>query len=188
MTPDEDFRGVMVVRADSKLNAPGDLAGQPLCFIAPSAVAATMLPLIYLHDHGVNIKTATITHVGSPASALTHVYSGGYPACGVSVRHWRAWSKDNADKARALKILFTTPHLPHNAVIARDDVPAALAQQVASVLVGMDKDPALDQTPFQFDQNHYEHGTNQTYQPFAEFMRRYDEAIGLPAQMKLPSR
>lgn len=185
MTPDEDFRGWMVVRKDRKLRQPSDLAGQTLCFPSASAVAATMLPMLYLHDHGLDVKAAPIKYVGSPASAIMSVYSGDIVACGVSVRHWRIWSKNNQDKAKELETIWQTPTLPHNGVIARDDVPPQLAQQVAQALIGMDKDPKLDQSQFKADQAHFEAAPEGIYKTMERFLMRYDEAIGLPAQMKL---
>lgn len=184
MAPDENFRGMMVVRKDSKLRTPRDLAGETLCFPSPTAVATTMLPLLYLQEHGLNVKQNPIKYVGSPFSSILNVYTGDAAACGSSIRHWRNWSQENPDKAEELETLWLTDALPHNGVIARDDVPARLAQQVAAVLIGMDKDKGLDQSRFKADQAHFEAGSNDTYQPMAAFLKRYDEAIGLPPQMK----
>ncbi len=189
MTPDEDFRGWMIVRKDHKPHQPRELTGQPLCFPSASAVAATMLPMLYLHDHGVNLKETPIKYVGSPASAIMSVYSGDAAACGVSVRHWRIWSKENPDKADELEPVWLTSSLPHNGVIARSDVPPKLAHQVAAALIGMDKDPNLDQSQFKADQAHFEAAPEGLYKNMEQFLKRYDEAIGLPAQMKLqPAR
>ncbi|MBI5936458.1 MAG: phosphate/phosphite/phosphonate ABC transporter substrate-binding protein [Betaproteobacteria bacterium] len=184
MTPDEDFRGWMIVRKDRKPRQPRDLAGQIICFPSASAVAATMLPMLYLHDHGLNLKETSVKYVGSPASAIMSVHSGDAAACGVSVRHWRIWSKDNPDKAGTLEPIWQTASLPHNGVIARSDVPPKLAQQVAAVLIGMDKDPNLDQSQFTADQAHFETAPEGLYKIMEQFLKRYDEAIGLPAQMK----
>lgn len=184
MTPDESFRGMMVVRKDKKISNPRDLAGKLLCFPSPSAVAATMLPLLYLQEHGLNVKQNPIRYVGSPASSILSAYTGEAEACGCSIRHWRSWSLENPAKAEELKPLWLTDALPHNAVIARADVPDKLAQQVATVLSGMDKDKELDQRQFKADQAHFEPASNETYQPMAAFLKRYDELIGLPPQIK----
>ncbi len=185
MKPDEDFRGMMVVRKANKPNSPADLAGKTLCFPSPTAVAATMLPMLYLHDHGLNLKQGVqIKHVGSQISSIMNAYTGDAAACGTTVRYWRTWSRDNPDKAKELETLWLTNSLPHNGVIARDDVPPKLAQQVATALIGMEKDMELDQSQFKIDQAHFEPGSNDTYQPMAAFLKRYDESIGLPPQMK----
>lgn len=185
MKPDDDFRGMMVVRKANKPNSPADLAGKTLCFPSPTAVAATMLPMLYLHDHGLDVKRGVqIKHVGSQISSIMNAYTGDAAACGTTVRYWRTWSRDNPDKAKELETLWLTNSLPHNGVIARDDVPPKLAQQVAAALIGMEKDMELDQSQFKMDQAHFESGSNDTYQPMATFLKRYDESIGLPPQMK----
>lgn len=187
MTPDENFRGMMVARKDLKLASPLNLAGKQLCFSSPTAVAATMLPMLHLQELGLNVKTNPVKYVGSPTSAIMNAYTGDAVACGTTVRFWRNWSRDNPDKAKELETLWPTETLPHNGVIARSDVPAKLAQQVATVLAGMDKDKGLDQSQFKFEQAHFEPASNETYQPMAAFLKRYDASIGLPPQMKARS-
>lgn len=187
MVPDDDFRGIIIARADKLPASPQDLNGKALCFPSATALAGTMLPLLYLHDQGVEVKSLQLRHVGSQYSAIVNVLSGDFAACGSTVRFWRSWSRDNPEKAVKIKVLWRTPALPHNAVMVRDDVPEVLASRVAAVLSDMDKDKELDQRQFLIDQQHFEPATNASYRPVEEFLRRYQEAIGLPANMR-PAR
>lgn len=183
-TPDNDFRGVLVTRLDKKLEVAG-LKGKTLCFPSATAVAATMLPMLYLHEHGLNTgQDLKIQYVGSQYSSILNAYTGDATACGTSTRFWRTWSRDNPGKAKEMELLFTTDSLPHNGIVARDDIPPALARQVAQVLAGMDRDPALDQRQFKIDQAHFELANDDTYKVMADFLKRYDQLIGLPASMK----
>lgn len=190
MKPDDDFRGLIVTRATSPVASPRDLAGKALCFPSATAVAGTMLPLLYLQERGLDVKNAIqIRYVGSQFSSIVNATTGDFAACGSTSRFWRAWSRENPEKARGLKVLWRTESLPHNAVVARDDVPEAVARGVAAALVGMDSDPELDQSQFRVDQQHFEAATDATYAPMREFLRRYDQAIGLPASMRsIPSK
>lgn len=190
MTPDDDFRGIIIVRADRVVSAPKQLVGKSLCFTSDTAVAATMLPLLYLHEHGLNVaKDIQIRHVGSQFSSILNALTDEYAACGSTVRFWRAWSRDHPKKAEKMRILWRTEPLPHNGVVARNDVAPDLARQVAEALAGMDKDQDLDQKQFRIDQQHFELATDAAYKPVIEFLRRYDQAIGLPERMKLqPAR
>lgn len=184
-TPDDDFRGVLVTRLDQKLETPAGLKGKTLCFPSATAVAATMLPMLYLHEHGLNTRQEVkIQYVGSQYSSILNAYTGDAAACGTSTRFWRVWSRDNPGKAKEMKLLFTTNSLPHNGIVARDDIPPKLAQQVAQALAGMDRDPAVDQRQFKIDQAHFELADDATYKPMADFLKRYDQLIGLPASMK----
>ena len=186
MTPDDDFRGLIVARSGRAPASVRDLAGKTLCFPSATAVAGTMLPLLYLHDNGLEAKDIQVRFVGSQFSSLANAHSGDYAACGSTVRFWRVWSRENPDKARDMIVLWRTPSLPHNAVIARDDIPAAVGSRVAAVLAGMDRDKELDQGQFTIDQQHFELAGDAAYRPMLEFLRRYDEAIGLPPPLRLP--
>lgn len=185
MTPDDDFRGLIVARTDKNLSAATDLTGKTLCFPSATAVAATMLPLLYLQEvHGIGVKQdIRIQYVGSQFSTILTAYTGEVAACGTTVRFWRTWSRDNPDKAQQMRVLWKTGPLPHNAIIARSDIDPKLAQQVAAVLAGMDKDKDLDQTQFKIDQQHFELSSNASYKPMQDFLRRYDQMIGLPPSM-----
>jgi len=186
MKPDEDFLGLIISRADRAPASIKELAGKSLCFPSASAVAGTMLPLLHLHDHGVPVKGLQIRYVGSQFSSIVNARTGDFAACGSTSRFWRNWSRDNPEQAKEMKVLWRTPSLPHNAVVVRDDVPEAVATGVAAALAGMDTDKDLDQSQFRLDQQHFEPATNATYKPMLEFLRRYDQAIGLPPQIRLP--
>lgn len=186
MTPDDDFRGLFIARADDAPASPKALAGKSICFTSATALAGTLQPLMWLHDQGVDVKSLKLRYVGSQFSSILNAWSGEFDACGSTSRFFRTWARNNPDKAKDIKVLWRTPPLPHNAVIARDDVPAAVATRVAKALAGLDKDPAVDQSQFRIDQQHFELADNASYKPVVEFLRRYDAAIGLPAQIKLP--
>jgi phosphonate transport system substrate-binding protein len=185
MTPDEDFRGLIVARADRAVASPRELAGKSLCFPSATAVAGTMLPLLYLHDHGLDVKKDVhIRYVGSQFSSIVNAHSGEFAACGSTSRFWRVWSRDNPEKAKEMKVLWRTASVPHNAFVARGDVPPRLAGLVAETLAGMDKDKTLDQSQFRLDQQHFELAADAAYKPMQDFLRRYDQAVGLPSPMK----
>jgi len=185
MTPDENFRGLIIARTDSPIKHPKDLSGKTLCFVSPTAVAATMLPLLYLHQQGVDVKRLQLKYVGSQDSTILNAYANDAVACGSTVRFFGSWAKKDAEKAKDMQVLWRTASLPHNGIVVRDDVEATLAQRVAQALAGLDKDPAVDQSQFKKDQQHFELATDDTYRAMRNFLRDYDKAIGLPATMRV---
>lgn len=186
MTPDDDFRGLIVARTDKNLLTPKDLVGKTVCFPSATAVAATMLPLLYLHSGGLDVKRdIQIRYVGSQFSSIMNAYSGDAVACGTSVRFWRNWSKENPDKAKEMRVVWKTDALPHNAVVVRAGVDPAVSARVSAALIALGKDKSVDQQQFRVGQQHFESGTNATYQRMLEFLLRYDQTIGLPSTMKI---
>ncbi len=185
MKPDEDFRGLIVARTDKKISAPEQLKGQMLCFPSPTAVAGTMLPLLWLQEHGIDVKRdIQIRYVGSQFSSIVNAHVGDAYACGSTSRFFRTWSRENPDKARDMQQLWRTDSLPHNGIVARKDIDERVARQVAQALAAMETE--VDQSQFRIDQAHFELASDKTYEPMRDFLRRYDKAIGLPPQMKLP--
>ncbi|OQX16722.1 MAG: hypothetical protein BWK76_11140 [Desulfobulbaceae bacterium A2] len=184
MTPDENFRGLFVARTESPLKKPQDLVGRTVCFPSATAVAGTMLPLLFLHQQGVALETLKIKYVGSQDSSILTAFAGDAAACGSTVRFYGNWAGRNPEQAQQMQILWRTDSLPHNGVVARDDLPATLVDRVARALAGMDRDTDLDQGQFKKDQHHFELASDGTYQPMRDFLRTYDEVIGLPATMQ----
>lgn len=185
--PDEDFRGQLITRASRMPFPLHALEGQTVCFPSPTALAATLLPLMYLFDRGVDVKRLQLRYVGTQNSAILNAASGDAAACGVSARFLRAWQKDHPEQAKQIRVLFTTAPFPHNAVVARNDVPEALARQVAAALIALADDPAaLATLTRRFGQERFEAANDATYAPARRFLERYDRAIGLPAGIGLP--
>lgn len=116
--------------------------------------------------------------------AILNTHARDADACGSTVRFFGSWAKKNPDKAREMQVLWRTPSLPHNGIVARDDVPPAVAKRVAEALAGLDRDPAVDRRQFKKDPQHFELATDETYRPMRDFLRDYDEAVGLPASMR----
>lgn len=185
MTPDENFRGLIIARTDSPIRQPADLNGKTLCFVSPTAVAATMLPLLHLARQGVDVKSLQLKYVGSQDSTILNTYAGDAAACGSTVRFFGSWAKKNPERAKEIQVLWRTQSLPHNGFVARDDVPPAVARRAAELLAGLDKDPAVDQGQFKKNQQHFELATDETYRPMRTFLADYDKAIGLPAGMRV---
>lgn len=185
MTPDENFRGLIIARTDSPIKTPTDLNGKTLCFVSPTAVAATMLPLLHLSQQGVDVKSLQIKYVGSQDSTILNTYAGDAAVCGSTVRFFGSWAKKNPDRAKEIQVLWRTQSLPHNGFVARDDVPPAVARRAAELLAGLDKDPAVDQGQFKKNQQHFELATDETYRPMRKFLADYDKAIGLPSTMQV---
>lgn len=185
MTPDDDFRGLFITRVDDDMPvSPKSLTGKTICFTSATALAGTLQPLMWLHDQGVDVKTLKIHYVGSQFSSILNAWTGEFDACGSTSRFFRSWSKKNPDKAKEIMMLWRTPPLPHNAVVARDDLPASLTDKIAKALAGLDKDASVDQSQFKLDQQHFEVADDSAYKPVTEFLHRYDAAIGLPEQFK----
>lgn len=134
-----DFRGIFVVRKDRDLKHPADLKGKPVSYPAPTALAACIMPQQFLHGHGINVNTEIENrYVGSQESSIMNAYLGLTAAAATWPPPWRAFQKEHPQEAAELKVLWETESLVNNSVMAHDDVPAAVRDQVRTLLLGLD--------------------------------------------------
>ena len=133
-----DFRGVFVARRERVPATPAALRGQVLCYPAPTALAATMLPQLWLARQGLDVRRDTESvYVGSQESAMLSAHRG---ECAVGVTWaspWRAFQRTHPVEAAELVVVWETDPLINNAVMVRDDLPPALIARVRTLLLDM---------------------------------------------------
>lgn len=134
----QDFKGIFVVRRDSKLKQPADLKGKSVSYPSPTALAACIMPQYFLHGYGINVNTEIDNrYVGSQESSIMNAYLGQTAAGATWPPPWRAFQKEHPQEAAELKVIWETEPLINNSVMVRDDVPPELAQQVRTLLLGL---------------------------------------------------
>lgn len=181
MGDDFNFRGTILVRKDSNIKTPQDLKGKIMSFPAPSALAATMLPQYFLHQHGLDInKDITNKYVGSLESAIMSVYVGNSTAAGGWQISWENLAKQNPELKEKIKVMWQTQSLPHIGVVARPDVPDKLVKHVQKLLVDLDKAPEGKKILQPMRLSKYEVATNQTYDVVRDFVREFYKTVRPP--------
>lgn len=134
----EDFRGIFIVRRDSPVQKPGDLRGQAVSYPSPTALAAAMLPQLFLHEHGINIqRDIENRYVGSQESSIMNTYLGHTAAAATWPPPWRLFQQDHPKEAAQLKVIWETRHLVNNSVMARADLPHELVTAVREELLAL---------------------------------------------------
>jgi len=181
MAPDSQFKGIIVARKDAGITSVDQLRGKPVSFPAPTALAATMMPLYYLQTHGLDVTREIIPkYVGSQHSAILNAYTGATAAGGTWPPPWQVWRRENPEKAEEMEVIWQTDPLPNNGVVIRRGLPKETGVRIANALAAMSRTPegaALLKTAG-FDG--FETASDQTFAPVVEFLREYDRRIGLP--------
>jgi len=173
-----DFKGLFIVRRDSPIHRVEDLKGRALACPSPTALAACIMPQWFLHTQGVNInQDIDSRYVGSQESAIMNAYLG-QTAVGVTwPPPWRAFVKANPEKAAQLKVIWETPPLINNAVMARDDVPVALRQQIANLLIGLPAQAEGRQLLAGMETARFHAAGNADYAVVSDFVRRFEAEV-----------
>jgi phosphonate transport system substrate-binding protein len=138
----QDFKGLFIARKDGSIRKPTDLEGKTVSYPSPTAVAACILQQYFLHTHGVDVMTDIKNeYVGSQESSITHVLLGKSAAGATWLSPWRRFQKDHPADARQLEVLWETPPLINNSLMARDDLPAPLREDVRRLLLDLGSAP-----------------------------------------------
>lgn len=174
----DDFKGLFIVRKDSGIKTPADLKGAVVSYPSPTALAACIMPQYYLHAHGVNINTdITNTYVGSQESSIMNAYLK-QSAAGVTwPPPWRLFQKDHPEEAAQLEVIWETPSLINNSVMARDDVPAALRDRVKTLLEGLDKTPEGKGILAGMETARFHPADDTSYQKVQEYIANFERDV-----------
>lgn len=181
MKPDSVFRGIFVARKDRDIKKVQQLKGQVISFPAPTALAATMMPLYYLHERGIDTeKDIEKRFVGSQYSSIMNAYSSDAVVGATWPPPWIAWSKENPEMAKEMEVVWETKPLINNGFVVRDDIDETFAGRVIELLINLNKSEegrrVLENAGFAG----FERADNSRYSVVGDFLIRYDKVIGIP--------
>lgn len=178
MGDDDNFRGIILVRKDSGIREVRDLQNQAISYPAPTALAATMLPQWYLHSHGLNVlQDLDNRYVGSQESSIMNVYLEQTVAGATWPPPWRAFAKERPEVAKALEVKWRTEPLPNNGLVAREDVPQALVDEVGALLFALHTHARGREILAAMELSRFEAADYDTYRPVREFLARFETEV-----------
>lgn len=178
MSDDHNFRGIIIIRKDSKIEKVSDLKGKNISYPAPTALAATMMPQWYLHNHGLDImKDVKNFYVGSQESSMMNVYLKKTQAGATWPPPWKSFSKDRPEIAKHLMVKWTTKPLPNNGLVARDDVPEVLVREISEIIFSLHYHKEGKRILKAMELSKFEKANDSTYKSVRKFLKKFEEKI-----------
>ncbi len=178
MGDDNKFRGIVLVRKDSGIEKVADLRGKTVSFPAPTALAATMMPLYFFHTHGLDVnRDIEQLFAGSQESSIMNVYLRKSAAGATWPPPWEAFQKREPKIAGQLVVKWETSSLVNNGLVVRDDVPKEIADKVASLLFSLHNHDEGRRMLASLPLSRFEPATEETYRPVSVFMKQYYSVI-----------
>lgn len=170
----KDFRGIIVVRKNSRLRSVKDLQGKIISYPAPTALAACMMIQEYLHRQ----KVETTSHYAvSHESSLMNVYLRQAIAAGTSPRSWRTFVNDHPAESQELTILGETEHLVNNAVMARKDVPSDIQERIRTTLLKLHETDEGRAILKNIETDRFYAAVDSDYDVVRNFMERFNKDV-----------
>lgn len=174
---DHDFRGLILVRKDSGVRVPGDLRGRTVSFPAPTALAATLLPQRWLHDHGVPISSFEPRYVGTQESSILNVALGTTAAAGTWPQAWRTFQIERPELAAQLRVQWETASLVNNSMMVRDDLDPRAAARLREALLRLGEDAEGREILRRMELRGFEAADSHSYRSVREFLQRFEQDV-----------
>jgi len=174
----QDFKGLFIVRKDSSITTPSDVKNKIISYPSHTALAACVMPQRYLHDHGINVTTEVNNiYVGSHDSSILNVYLGISAVGGTWPPAWRAFQKDHPEQAKQLKVIWETPSLINNSIMARSDLPFDVEAKIRSALLSLSQSEQGKKILSGMETENFYDSNNDQYRVVSEYIERFEKDV-----------
>ena len=174
----EDFKGLIIVRKDSGINQLNQLVGKEISYPSPTAIAACVMPQMYLEDHGIKVMSQTKrVYVGSQESSIMNVFLKQTVAGATWPPPWRAFQKEHPIEASQLKVEWQTESLVNNSVMARNDMPPDLVNFVQSTLLNLNTSPAGRKILMQMETERFLRANDDNYGVVKTYVQNFEKKV-----------
>lgn len=178
MGSDERFRGIIIVRRDANIAEVADLAGAAISFPAPTALAATMMPQLFLFQNGLGRDAFEARYVGSQESAIMNVLLGKTAAAGTWPPPWEAMLRRRPELAEQLKVRWQTDPLVNNGVVVHEALDASHAALITEVLLDLHRHERGQAILRDMEIARFEAADQHSFEPVRVFLSEFDQAFG----------
>ncbi|HIJ38386.1 MAG TPA: phosphate/phosphite/phosphonate ABC transporter substrate-binding protein [Rhodospirillaceae bacterium] len=174
----DDFRGIFILRKDSKVKKPSDLKGKAISYPSPTALAAAIMPQYFLFTQGIDIKKdIQNVYVGSQESSIMNVFLGATAAGATWPPPWRQFQKDHPAQAEQLTVAWETPSLINNAVMVRDNLPPDFGQRLQQALLDLPKTAEGQKILKDIETARFHAANDKSYAIVREYVERFEKEV-----------
>lgn len=178
MGDDDNFRGIILTRKDRRFKNVSELNKGTLCFPAPTALAATLMPLKYLVENGVVLNNQLkIKYLGSQESSILGVYNKTCDASGTWPPPWESYIEEHPEVEKDLVVSWQTKPLINNGLVYRLDLSKGLLEKVKNLILDLHKNDEGRSILKKMKLSRFEMATNQNYEVVHHFMNSFHHII-----------
>ncbi len=144
------YRGLIVVREDSKIKNVEDMKGKRLALVHRATYAGYLYPLFYFKEHGIRDLEgyfSKVTFTGGHDDAIFALLRGEADIAAPKDLVYQRIIKENPDLQKKLVILSFSEPVPSNALCVSKDLDPVLKNKLKDILLNLHNDegakPAL---------------------------------------------
>jgi phosphonate transport system substrate-binding protein len=173
----DDYRAVIFANRDSGVLSVGDCRDRTIALTANRVLAGSVMPLVWLHDQGVDVDRLKKSYTPSYESVLLDVCLGKAALGAVWSTSYFNFQRKRSDLASRLEVKWTTPSMASSAILFRKDVNPRLVDRIAGLLFRLNSDEAGRQALERVGIGSFVAADSSSYAPLKRFLRKYDSLI-----------
>ena len=174
----DEYRSVIFINKDSAIYRLDDLKGHTVSFSGKNTLAGAVMPMIYLHDHGLDVNTAIRRrYTPSFESTLMDVCLGKSSAGAVWGLAYKNFERSQPDLASHLEVKWVTPSLPSSALMIRRDMDKIQAGRLTDLFFHLQDDSSGRAALAYSGVSKFEVADSSDYLLTRQFIREFDSLI-----------
>lgn len=175
---DDLFKGIILVRKDSKIETLSRLKNSTISFPAPTALAACLMPQYLLFKNGLTEnKDYRSRYVGSQESSIFSVLKKDTLAGVTWLQPWQLFKKDHPAEAQELMILAETEQLPNNSVMLHSSLKPEMQIKIQDFFKRFHKNENNQSILDSIGMDKFEPASRLTYVPVEAFLKNFEKDL-----------
>lgn len=173
----DDSRTVIFVHKDSGIRQFGDIPGHTIALPGNNTLSGTIMPLLYLYRHGVDVKHLRRLYVGSFDSDILSVYLGHASMGTVWKPEWQMILQQRPEIARKLEARWESPPIINAGLLFRLSTRRELTEKVAGLFFQIGKDEEGRRALRRLNITGFERADSSSFRPMEAVLREYESVI-----------
>ena len=175
----KEYKSVIFVRKDSAIKKITDLKGKTIAVSEPFSLGGNIMPLFFLHNNGINIKTDLKQMVfPSLRSAIMNVSAGKCAAGVASNDVFEEICKEDSTVSDKLAVMWETPSFINSAILARKEIDQQTINKMLHLLLSINNKNIDGNNILVPNSNRvFEPADSSTYKPLKAFLEEYDRLM-----------
>ncbi len=173
-----EFKGILLVRKDGNIKHPKDLIGKKVSYPSCTALAACILPQLFLHNNGININNDIENiYVGSQESSIRNVYHKNSSAAVTWPIAWHTFEQEFPKEASELYVIWETEATIGNSIMIRDNIPEDIKSQIKKYFIELENNEIGKKILRDIRAERFIDANNEDYSHIAEIIAKFEKEI-----------
>jgi len=173
----DDYRAIIFANRDSGVQTLADCRDRTIALTANRVLAGSVMPLMWLHEKGIDVGHLKKMYSPSYESVLLDVCLGKSALGAVWTTSYANFLRKRPDLASRLEAKWTTPSMASSAILFKTSMNKQVADGLTTLLFQLNSDEAGRRALERIGIGSFTAADSSSYIPLKRFLRKYDSLI-----------